>query len=59
MRRSIKLLCVGLIVGCGKAPPHTKSMVALKQLPANIIKTARTKQPQLAFNSAIKRADGI
>jgi hypothetical protein len=60
MRYSILLVCVALIAGCGKPPvTQIKSNVPLDQVPAVVLKTARSRDPAVRFSEAIKRADGI
>ncbi|HEX5471631.1 MAG TPA: hypothetical protein VFW73_07075 [Lacipirellulaceae bacterium] len=48
------------ILGCGKpAVTQIKANIPLDQVPAAVLKTARTKDPSVRFNDAIKRVDGI
>jgi hypothetical protein len=58
MRWSI-LLAVLLAIGCERhAEPRHKDVVPLEQLPEAVMKAAKTKLPDIKFDSAWKTTDG-
>jgi hypothetical protein len=60
MWRFLSIALSIMILGCGKpAVTQIKANVPIDQVPAAVLKTARSKDPSVRFNDAIKRADGI
>jgi hypothetical protein len=57
---SCTLLLAGVLSGCGKADaPKTKSVIAMEQVPAVVMKAAQKKEPQVTFNKVIHAPNGI
>jgi hypothetical protein len=59
MRYFLVMLVVFAMVGCNRSVAKTKSAVPIEQVPEAAMKTARSKEPTIKFDKAIKRADGI
>jgi hypothetical protein len=51
-------LCVLLFVaGCGQGPKA--EMIPLEKVPENLMTVARDKLPEVTFEQAVKRPDGV
>jgi hypothetical protein len=58
--RGVVLMALALLPGCDPAPAaKTKTVIALDQVPAVVIKAAQTKEPQVKFSKVIKSPDGF
>jgi hypothetical protein len=60
MPKPVVLLFVLVVAGCrGQSTAKTKSVVPTEQVPANVMKAAQTKEPQVKFTKVIKTSNGI
>ena len=55
---SLVLVQVALLLGCGGEAPGKKTTIALKEVPANIMKIARDNLPGVEFDTAWLKANG-
>src|SRR5579871_4626723 len=57
MRRSGLCLFLCLVLGCGGSAKH--EILTLDKVPEKYLQTAKEKLPDVKFESAIKRSDGV
>jgi hypothetical protein len=59
MRPSLSILVLMiLLLGCGKSEPAGEA-VPIDQVPENLMKTARKELPNVTFDRASKRPNGV
>jgi hypothetical protein len=52
LRVSLCLLSIAFVAGCGEAIGERKQPIALEKVPADILKVAQEKYPDLVFETA-------
>ncbi len=58
LRRMLAISALLVLVGCGEKKVEKKEPIALDQVPANVLKVAKDKLPDVKFERAMKKPNG-
>lgn len=58
MQRSLCLLALAAVLGCGGDSIPKKEPITLDQVPENVLKVAREKLPDVKFERAMRKPNG-
>jgi len=58
LRRMLTISALLVLVGCGEKKIEKKEPITLDQVPANVLKVAKEKLPDVKFERAQKMANG-
>jgi hypothetical protein len=59
MHKVVFAFLLATLVGCGAASGGGKTVVELKDVPENVMKVAREKLPDVTFDAAWKKPNGV